>query len=162
VPHGELPKGMLYVDTREEKYVWHHPPCRKRLYFKSGLNIPNGEYSIPGLVWKVSGQSLYLFAYRAKRITPETRLYSAPFFNVNPNGGSVCLGNARLKLPENLTFHNFIKFWEDKFFLSEFTHILGSNPVRNNHVTVLKNSVVSFDCEELIPVKKLKLKNLLK
>jgi PRTRC genetic system protein B len=161
-PHGEIPKRLLYADVREGKYVWYSLPGIKYMYFKSDLNIPNGEYCLPGLVWMVAGKSLYTFAYRSKRLKPCTQLFSAPFFNVRPNDGSVCLGNAKLEQPENLNFLNFLKFWEDKFFLSEFSHILGSNPVRNNLVTVIKNSVTSFDSKELIPIKKMKLKNLLK
>ena len=162
VPHGELPKGMLYADVRAGKYVWYRPPCRKYLYFSSVLNIPNGEYSLPGLVWTVRDESLYMFAYRAKRLSSGTQLYSAPFFNVRPCTGSVCMGNAKSHLPEILTFNGFIKYWEDRFFLSEFSHILGSNPTRNNLILVLKKSVHSFDRDELTPVKKLKLKDLLK
>ena len=162
VPHGEIPKRMLYADTQKEKYVWHSPPCRKYMYFKSDLTIPNGEYALPGLVWMVDGKSLHLHAYRAKRLTSGTQLFSAPFFNVTPKSGSVCLGNASLKMPETLTFLNFLKFWEDKFFLSEFSHVSGGNPTKNNLVLVIKNSVQTFDNNELIPVKKLKLKNLLK
>ena len=162
IPHGEIPEGMLYADLRKEKYVWHHPPCKKYLYFKSDLSIPNGKYSLPALVWSIEHNSLSLFAYKTKRLTPNTQLYAAPFFNVNSTDGKVCFGNASLKPSEHLTFQNLIKFWEDKFFLSEFTHILGSNPIKNNLVTVIKNSVNSFDNNELFPIKKLNLKNLLK
>ena len=162
VPHGEIPQKMLYADTQKGKYVWHSPPCRKYMYFKTGLNIPNGEYTLPGLVWKVDGKILYLYAYRAKRLTSGTQLFSAPFFNVSPQSGNVCLGNASLKMPETLTFCNFLKFWEDKFFLSEFSHVSGGNPTKNNLVLVVKNSVQSFDNNELTPIKKMKLKTLLK
>ena len=162
IPHGEIPEGLLYADVRKEKYVWYLPPCQKYLYFKSDLNIPNGKYCLPGLVWSIERNSLSLFAYKAKRLTLKTQLYSAPFFNVNSKDGNVCFGNASLKPPENLTFNNLLKFWEDKFFLSEFSHILGGNPINNNLVTVIKNSVNSFDSNELKPVKKLILKNLLK
>jgi PRTRC genetic system protein B len=161
VPYGEIPKGLLYANTREEKYVWYTPPCRKYLYFKSNMNIPNGEYHIPGLVWQVKRESLYLFAYRAKRLASGTQLYKAPFFNVNTEG-SVCLGNAKMKLPEKLTFQMFIKYWEEKFFLSEFSHLLGDNPTKTNLVLVTMNSATAFDNDELIPIKKLKLKKLLK
>jgi len=161
-PHGEIPQGMLYADIRQEKYVWHRPPCRKYLYFKNNLNIPNGNYCLPGLVWKVEKESLFMYSYKAKRLTPNTQLYAAPFFNVRPESGSVCLGNAKLELPKNLNFLNFIKFWEDKFFLSEFSHVLGGNPTRSNLIFVVKNSVEKFDNDELLPVKNLKLTNLLK
>jgi len=162
IPHGEIPKMMWYADTREEKYIWHRPPCRKQMYFKKDLNVPNGTYSIPGLVWMVKREILYLFAYTAKRLTVNAQLYSAPFFNVNHDSGSVCLGNAKLKKPEDLTFLNFLKYWEDKFFLSEFSHLLGSNPTKHNLVLVMKKSVNVFDNEELIPVEKLKFKDLFK
>ncbi len=103
-PHGELPKSMLYADMQGEKYVWYRPPCRRYLYFKSGLNIPNGEYALPGLIWIVQKNSLSLYAYKSKRLTPNAPLHAAPFFNVDPKGGNVCLGNAKMKLPEKLTF----------------------------------------------------------
>jgi PRTRC genetic system protein B len=162
VPHGEIPEGMRFADTREEKYIWHSPPCKKFMYFKKELNIPNGAYSIPGLVWMVWREQLYLFAYKSKRLSSDNRLYSAPFFNVNPECGNVCLGNAKLAKPETLSFENFIKYWEDKFFLSEFTHITGKNPTRSNLVLVIKNSIHMFDNEELIHVQKLKFNDLLK
>jgi PRTRC genetic system protein B len=162
IPHGEIPKELWFADTWEEKYIWHRPPCRKQMYFKKDLNIPNGEYCIPGLVWMVKRNTLYLFAYKAKRLSPDTQLYAAPFFNVNAGSGSVCLGNAKLKKPEDLTFLNFLQFWEDKFFLSEFSHFLGNNPTKHNLVLVMKKSSDVFDNEELKPIKKLKFKDLLK
>ena len=162
VPHGEIPVGMRFADTREEEYIWHCPPCRKYMYFKKDLNIANGAYCIPGLVWMVKREQLYLFAYKSKRLSSNTQLYSAPFFNVNPVSGSVCLGNAKLQKPETLSFENFIKYWEDKFFLSEFSHLTGGNPTKRNLTLVIKNSADMFDNEELIPVKKLKFKDLLK
>ena len=162
VPHGEIPKMVLFADMREEEYIWHRPPCRKFMYFKKDLNIPNGIYCIPGLVWRVRREHLYLFAYKSKRLSSNTQLYASPFFNVNPDNGSVCLGNAKLVKPEILSFKNFIKYWEDKFFLSEFSHIIGGNPTKQNLVLVVKNSTEVFDHEELKPVQKLKLKDLLK
>jgi len=162
VLYGKIPQRMMYVHSRKGKYVWHTSPCRKYLYFTTNLNIPNGEYCIPGLVWMVDGESLYLFAYKAKRLTPNTQLFSAPFFNVTAKDGSVCLGNAKLKPPQNLIFLNFMQYWEDKFFLSEFAHVLGGNPTKTNLVLVTLNSTQSFDNSELLPIKKLKIKDLMK
>ena len=71
----------------------------------------------------VKRENLYLFAYTAKRLTINAQLYAAPFFNVNANSGAVCLGNTKLGKPEILNFENFIKYWEDEFFLSEFSHL---------------------------------------
>jgi PRTRC genetic system protein B len=161
IPYGEIPKELWYADTREEKYIWHRPPCRKQMYFKKELNVPNGTYAIPGLVWMVKRETLYLFAYKSKRLSHNSQLYSAPFFNVDAGSGSVCLGNAKLKKPEVLTFLNFLQFWEDKFFLSEFSHVLGGNPTKHNLVLVMKKSIDMFDNEELKPVEKLKFKDLI-
>lgn len=162
IPHGVLPKSMLYAGMQNEKYAWYSPPCRKYLYFKNGLDIPNGEYALPGLVWVVRKNTLSLYAYKSKRLTPKTPLHAAPFFNVSPEDGHVCLGNAKLELPEKLSFNAFIKYWEDKFFFSEFSHILGGNPTRNNLVLVMKKGKEIFDNDELVPIKKLKLKDIIK
>jgi len=159
-PHGEMLKCMLYVDTMAGKYIWYSPPCKRYLYFSSSLNIPNGKYCIPGLIWMVKKEKLYIFSYRTKQASSGTQLYSAPFFNVRPDDGSVCLGNASLTQPVNNNFHNFTAYWEKKFFLSEFSHILGNSPTRSNLVSVLKNSTQTFDNEELIPIKNLKIKNI--
>lgn len=163
-PHGMLPARMLYSDTRKgnEKYVWYSPPEKKVMYFKTGLNIKNGEYCIPVLIWLVKNDALCLFAYMSKRVTPVTRLYAAPFFNVSPTDGHVCLGNAKLNVPENPSYQNLITYWEDLFFLSEFSHILGSNPTVNNLVLVIKKSINEFDYDELVPIKKLKLKDIIR
>jgi len=162
VPHGVIPKEMLFADIREEKYIWHRPPCRKFMYFKKELNIPNAAYCIPGLVWMVQREHLFLFAYKSKRLSSNTQLYAAPFFNVNPGNGSVCFGNAKLRKPEILDFENFIKYWENMFFLSEFSHVIGGNPTKQNLALVIKKSTDVFDHEELKPVEKLKFKDLLK
>ena len=125
------------------------------------LNSSHG-YSSYAVFCLKKKKSLRIYAYKTGKLTPDTQLYSAPFFNVRHDDGDVCMGNAKMEMPEKINFHNFIKFWEDKFFLSEFSQIIGSNPVKNNLATVIKKSSVSFDNKELLPIRKLKLKNLLK
>lgn len=91
---------------------------------------------------------------------PEGKLYKAPFFNIA--NGSVCLGNSNINIQENPTFENIIEYWEKRMWLSEFTHLGGSNnPTKNNLVTVTKKSKRKFDCEELIKMI-ITLKSLLK
>ena len=46
--------------------------------------------------------------------------FLAPFFNVT--GSSVCLGNAALTPPEDMTFSKLLEYWEKRFWLSEFSH----------------------------------------
>ena len=132
------------------------------MFFKRDLNIPDGEYWLPGLVWHTERGLLNLYACKSKRVSPNMRLYAAPFFNVSSQSGSVCLGNASMKQPGELTYHSLIKYWEEMFFLSEFSHISGNNPTRTNLVLVVKNSTDTFDNDELIPISNRKLKDLLK
>lgn len=148
-PHGAIPGNVLYADNRlgYQRYVWYNPPEKRMMYFAKKLNIKDGEYHIPGIVYVVSGSSLNLYAFKGKK--PKDKLYNAPFFNTT--SGSVCLGNAKIDYPENPSFTKLIKYWEDKFWKTEFTHLGGSqNPTKNNLVTVTKNSKDEFDYKELL------------
>ncbi|MCC8153249.1 MAG: prokaryotic E2 ligase family D protein [Tannerellaceae bacterium] len=141
-PHGAIPSTLLYFDNRIglEKYVWYNPPCKRRMFFSKSLNIEDGEYCVPGIVYMVNGENLDVYAFKGKK--PSNKLFNAPFFNVT--NGSVCLGNAKVKYPENPSFADYIKYWEDKFWLTEFSH-LGSNPVKGNLVLVTKESKERFN-----------------
>jgi PRTRC genetic system protein B len=165
--HGLIPSYMLYADPRpgNEKYIWYRKPEKRQMYFTKALNIPNGEIKLPGLVYMVEGKTLSVFAVKSKaRVGMSTRLYSAPFFNVS-NNAKVCMGNAKMKWPEELTYDRIIQYWEDKFWLSEFDHILGSNPIKGNLSTITKRCIKTgcdFPLDELKPLEKLTLKSLLK
>ena len=87
-------------------------------------------------------------------------LFLAPFFNVT--GSSVCLGNAALTPPEDMTFSKLLEYWEKRFWLSEFSHLGGSrNPTGSNLVSVTEKARANpFDENELKPMSK-QLKDLL-
>lgn len=160
IPHGILPTNMLYFDSRigYRKYIWYNPPRRQMMFFHKKLNIPNGQYHIPGIVYVVRGDSLDLYVFEGKK--PKDKLYNAPFFNTT--NGSVCLGNAKIEYPENPTFRELISYWEKKFWLTEFTHLGGSmNPTKDNLVQVTKDSTKSFDYGQLREID-ITLKELLK
>ena len=166
-PHGRIPGNMLYCDTRKghERYVWYSPPGKRMMFFREDLNIKDGEYQLPGIIYDTDGENLNIYAFKGKKPEAESLLYKAPLFNVT--GEKVCLGNAKTGFPDNPTFGNYILDWEKKFWLSEFSHLGGSNnPTRNNLVSVTKGMTCSFDYDELIPFKKngkiLTLNNLLK
>lgn len=159
-PFGRLPSNMLYADNRigYQRYIWYNPPEKRMMYFSKNLNIPGGQYHIPGIVYVASGDRLYLYAFKGNK--PKDKLYKAPFFNTT--NGSVCLGNAKIEFPPNPTFEKLTGYWEQKFWLTEFTHLGGSmNPTRDNLVTVTKKSKDGFDYDQLIPMDKT-LKDLLK
>jgi PRTRC genetic system protein B len=155
VPHGILPANMLFCDTRKghERYVWYNPPRKRMMFFNSKLNMDDGEYAMPGLIYDTCGERLDIYAFSEEKPIPDSVLYKAPMFNMTEE--SVCMGNAKINFPDNPTFPEYINCWEKKFWQTEFSH-LGNcgNPTRNNLVIVIKNSTKYFDYEELIPLKK--------
>lgn len=163
-PHGRIPSNMLWSDTRKgnEKYIWYNPPQKRMMFFKESLKIENAEYNLPGVIYEVGKECMSIYAYKDKEPTPETELYAAPFFNVT--GASVCLGSAKIDKPSNLTYDKLLEYWEKKFWLTEFSHLgAGGNPTKSNLVLVTKAAKdAPFDFEELKPLNKLKLKDILR
>ncbi len=163
-PHGRIPPNMLWSDTRKgnEKYIWYNPPQKRMMFFKESLKIENAEYNLPGVIYEVGKERMNIYAYTDKKPTPETELYAAPFFNVT--GASVCLGSAKIDKPSNLTYDKLLEYWEKKFWLTEFSHLgVGGNPTKSNLVLVTKAAKdAPFDLEELKPLNKMKLKDILR
>ena len=162
-PHGLVPENMLLCDTRRghDRYVWWNAPRRRKMFFKISLNITDGEFGVPGVVYDAKSDSLSVYAFKGTRPDMDDTLYRAPFFNVTV--ASVCLGNAPLNLPSDPSFTDLVGCWERRFWMSEFSHLGGGcNPTKNNLVIVTENARnKSFDNEELIP-HNMKLKDLLK
>lgn len=163
VPAGRLPKNLLFSDTRKgsEKYIWLNPPGKRMMYFIPNLGIENAEYHVPGIIYVAKESSLAVYAYKDKKLSDNTELFAAPFFNTSKE--SVCLGAAKLKKPSNPTYCELLEYWEKKFWLTEFSH-LGSNgnPTKNNLVLVTKAAKnEEFKLDELKPLNK-KLKDILK
>lgn len=162
VPHGKLPGNMLWCDTRKghERYIWYNPPGKRRMFFAERLNIPDGTFHTPGVIYEVSSGGLHIFSYKGNMPEEDSALFHAPFFNVT--GSSVCLGNASLEEPEEMTFSKFQEHWEKRFWLSEFSHLGGKkNPTRSNLVSVTEKARAQpFDENELRPLGK-QLKDLL-
>ncbi len=162
-PNGRIPANMLWSDTRigHERYVWYNPPMQRMMYFVSSLGIENGLYHVPGIIYEAFGtEKLNVYAYKGTKPSSKTKLYKAPFFNVT--NGSVCLGNAKIEPPESPDFDLFIDYWERRFWLTEFSHLGGSqNPTKDNLVIVTKASAERFDYSQLCPMK-ITLNNLLK
>lgn len=162
IPHGLLPPNMLWCDTRRghESYVWYNLPGKRRMFFKNDLNIGDGMFHVPGVIYIIKNERMDIFAYKGKKPDGRTPLYLAPFFNVT--GGSVCLGNSTLEKPESLDFHTLLEYWEKRFWLSEFSHLGGGkNPTRNNLVLVTERMREQpFDNDELQPINK-RLKDIL-
>jgi hypothetical protein len=152
----------MVCDTRRghESYVWYNPPGKRRMFFKNDLNIGDGMFHVPGVIYIIKNERMDIFAYKGKKPDGRTPLYLAPFFNVT--GGNVCLGNSTLEKPESLDFHTLLEYWEKRFWLSEFSHLGGGkNPTRNNLVLVTERMREQpFDNDELQPINK-RLKDIL-
>lgn len=154
-PNGRIPANMLWCDTRvgHERYVWYNPPMQRMMYFVKSLGIESGLYHVPGIIYEAFGtERLNVYAYKGPKPTVKTKLYKAPFFNVTD--GSVCLGNAKIDFPESPTFHSFVGYWERRFWLTEFSHLGGSqNPTKDNLVIVTKASAERFGYSQLLPMR---------
>ena len=153
-----------YTDDRRnvphERYIWYNPPGKRKMFFAGSLNIPDGTFHVPGVIYKVSGDRLDIFSYKGEKPAENSPLFLAPFFNVT--GSSACLGNAVLPPPEDMTFSKLLEYWEKRFWLSEFSHLGGSrNPTGSNLVSVTEKARANpFDENELKPMNK-QLKDLL-
>ncbi|WP_130855616.1 PRTRC system protein B [Olivibacter jilunii] len=153
---GLLPESVLRVQSGHDSYViWYTRPMRKFLYFSPDLGIPNGEATIPCLLWKAHRSELRLFALNEPIGRPnlDTALFHAPFFNINLNG-RVCMGTISTDIPEDCELSVFIEKWQEYFFNSYFSHLIeGHQPTLKNTVRLWKNlcsgKVTPFPYEQL-------------
>lgn len=78
----------------------------------------------PALVFKVRDRELFVRALESDaRPESNTRLTTAPYWNVAGDSGQVCLGTVRA--PESVSVES-MPAWQASFFQSEFTHPLGA------------------------------------
>jgi hypothetical protein len=120
-------------------------------YFSESLGIPNGEVLVPGLVYVTDGKSLSMYAFKGKK--PKRLLYKAPFFNTSTN---VCLGSGKLPKPKDQTYANWMAYWEELFWKTEFSHLMGGNPVKGNLSIIMKECISGhkpFPLSSLIAIK---------
>lgn len=151
MPYGKIPTNLLWCNSRKghEKYVWYNPPGRRRMFFCKNLNIEDGEFNLPGIIYVVEKGRMDVYSFRGETPRKTDRLYLAPYFNVS--GSSVCLGSSSLPVPQDPTFDEWLEYWEKRFWMSEFSHLGGgTNPTKNNLVLVTENARNHpFDYEEL-------------
>lgn len=130
------------------------------MFFAGSLNIPDGIFHVPGVIYKVSGDRLDIFSYKGEKPVENSPLFLAPFLQCH---GQQCLsGKCHVDSPEDMTFSKLLEYWEKRFWLSEFSHLGGSrNPTGSNLVSVTEKARANpFDENELKPMNK-QLKDLL-
>lgn len=164
-PKGILPTNILHINPSEKGSVlWYTKEQQRQLYFVDNLGIPNGKAQVPTILWYANKNSLFVFGLASgRRPTEKTPLHYAPFFNVYENG-NVCMGTVNIEIQNSASLEKFTTAWEDYFFNSYFSHLLGGyDPIKGNCVQLWKDLI---DTDKAFPKKVLKknsrtLKNLL-
>jgi PRTRC genetic system protein B len=135
IPKGLMPANVLHLDSSADGYaIWHTPPRFVRLLFTENLRIPSGKAHIPALVWKAGRGGLQLFAVTDTVFQETTALSYAPFFNLY-HDGRVCMGNVRIRIPGDCGLEQFMEHWQEYFFNSYFSHLIGGHqPTKINIV----------------------------
>jgi len=153
-PKGLMPENILHMDAgRNGMVIWYTAPQKVNLFFIKDLQIPNGKAHVPALVWKASKTDLFIYAITEnKKPLLHTSLFYAPFFNVFEDG-RVCMGTVDVDIPDFTSLEDFISGWQEYFFNSYFSHLVGGiNPVNENLVEVwqqLINSGKKFPTDQL-------------
>jgi PRTRC genetic system protein B len=152
---GLFPNNLLYVNPDNNGHaVWYTPPQQRELFFVESLGIPCGKGFVPAMVWKATRNKLRVFALKGKaKPTGKTVLYHAPYFNTYQDGG-VCMGNVNINIDRGTHLENFMMQWDQYFFGSYFSHMLGGvSRTRQNIVHLWKNQTTTdnrFPDEALI------------
>jgi len=145
-PVGILPTNILHINPSRDKgaVIWYTKSQKRPLYFIEGLGIPSGQGFVPPMVWQASKNSLRVFAVLSNsRPTVKTPLYYAPFFNIYEDG-RVCMGSVSINIKNSASVEEFTWAWEDYFFNSYFSHLMGENsPVKGNCVSLWKDLIAT-------------------
>ncbi|MDQ6472716.1 PRTRC system protein B [Flavobacterium sp. LHD-80] len=163
---GILPTAVLHINPGTDKgaVLWHTKSQRRPLYFIEGLGIPSGQAFVPAMVWQADKNSLRVFALSSdRRPTANTPLYCAPFFNIYEDG-RVCMGSVSIDIKNSASVEEFTRAWEDYFFNSYFSHLMGENsPVKGNCVGLWKELIATNRTfpKEMLKKNNKTLKNLL-
>lgn len=143
-PVGILPTTILHINPSRDKgaVLWYTKAQKRPLYFIEGLGIASGQGFVPPMIWQADKNSLRVFAVLSnRRPTEKTPLYYAPFFNIYEDG-RVCMGSVSIEIKESACVEEFTKAWEDYFFNSYFSHLMGENsPVKGNCISLWKDLV---------------------
>lgn len=127
---GLIPENLLAMDLLpggNYRMIWYRPAETRVMHFASQLKLKTGKTNVPAMIYKAERNSLDVFALnKSERPKDKTKIYIAPFFNVSDEG-DVCLGDAKVQKPKEKTYAAIMKYWEDLFWLSEFTHINGDD-----------------------------------
>lgn len=168
---GMIPDNLLcfsLLPGGNYKMVWYRPAELRVMHFVKELKLPTAKSWVPAIVYVADRNKLSVFALKSNaRPKENAKLCKAPFFNVSDTG-SVCLGNAHVKKPKDRTYISLMRYWEDLFWLSQFTHLNDSNKTKSDMHSIWKKLLASktklkwSDLNELIFYKSMQLKSIVK
>ncbi len=114
-----ITKNVLKFSTKTKYAVWVSESQERKLMYQ-GTKIKNGKYKVPPMLWILKNNALYVYALKSSNnITMDTKVYYAPFYNVNSTG-LVCMGSAYFN-GDHTDYSKIISDVQDKFFNSYFT-----------------------------------------
>lgn len=114
------------------KMIWYRPAEIRVVHFAKQLKLPTTKVWVPAMIYMADRKQLSVYALKTNgRPKENTKVFRAPFYNVN-DSGIVCLGNASVKKPKEKSYSAFMKYWEDLFWLSEFTHVNGDRTIKGD------------------------------
>mgnify|MGYP003460061868 CR=1 FL=1 len=155
-----LPTNILKYKTDEKYVVWYTEPGLKTVLYSKKLAVKTGVYWIPRLLWKLKGNSLYVFALSKKVVSKKDKLYYAPLFNIS-NSGSVCMGNTKFT-DKGYDYEKIIAKVESGFWESTFTHTNNNHLLSTNFVDWCNDSVQCLNsCNSLLVESRMTIKDIL-
>lgn len=152
---GMIPSNVIYISQRptREGLIWTYTEKKGTLLFTSDTKIPNGEYSLPNLIFRINYKGhLYVYAYKDEEITDTMKLFRAPFWNTSGDG-SICMGNVSINLNQPITARSLMRKAENRFFGSTFTHSSNENNIKGtmqSFISRFHQCNESFDNEILV------------
>lgn len=153
---GMIPSNVLIATSGKGsiEIVWTCKTDKRNLFFQDQLNIPDGEAVVPNLLFSYKNKSIRVFALGSSRRPGEkTKLYKAPFHNVNEKG-ELCTGSAKFKNKSPKFYEQIMEDVENIFFNSKFSEIHGA-PIEGNLNSFwraqIKGEPGTFSKEVLVP-----------
>ena len=159
-PCGPVPENLLYADNRpgQMKLIWYNPPRKRHLCFAADLQIPDGDYMMPGTIYETHGYDrLFIYAFTDDgRPTKDTVLYNMPMYNYYTDDHHLCLGSSKLDMEtvrkaaglsegDFLTYDAVMKAWETLVWDSVNAHVGSEDTVKGILSNIIKDSKESFD-----------------
>lgn len=143
---GILPANILHIIPSLDRgsVLWYTKPQQRTLHFIESLGIADGRACLPAMIWKATRNSLRVFAVVGnRRPTEKTPLCHAPLLNIYEDG-RVCMGSVSVSIKTSASLEEFTGAWEDYFFNSYFSHLIGSSsPVKGSCVSLWKDLIES-------------------